>query len=205
MSSEPDDVSGAVRAFKRLQQLEGVWEGQSSDGKILRLIYQVASKKSVVIEFYRHYYLGEEMDDEMVTVYHLDGEELVLTHYCTLGNQPRMKAALSPSEPNVIRFEYKGATNLPHPNCLRMTGVQFEFGGLDRFSQTWFWNGEKCHIRAENKSDDFDEIPERGEGRDRFLLERVASGPVDSLRRASLRAQMVQAEKKSGAGSFSPR
>jgi hypothetical protein len=29
---------------------------------------------------------------EMVTLYHLRDEELVATHYCALGNQPRMKA-----------------------------------------------------------------------------------------------------------------
>ena len=29
---------------------------------------------------------------EMVTVYHADGPDLVLTHYCMEGNQPRMRA-----------------------------------------------------------------------------------------------------------------
>ena len=29
---------------------------------------------------------------EMLTVYHLDGKRLVLTHYCMAGNQPRMEA-----------------------------------------------------------------------------------------------------------------
>ena len=30
---------------------------------------------------------------EMVTLYHMDGAELVATHYCAMGNQPRMRAA----------------------------------------------------------------------------------------------------------------
>ena len=30
---------------------------------------------------------------EMITMYHPDGDGLALTHYCMLGNQPRMKAS----------------------------------------------------------------------------------------------------------------
>lgn len=30
---------------------------------------------------------------EMVTLYHMEGDDLVATHYCALGNQPRMRAA----------------------------------------------------------------------------------------------------------------
>ena len=30
---------------------------------------------------------------EMLTVYHMQGKDLVATHYCVLGNQPRLKAA----------------------------------------------------------------------------------------------------------------
>ena len=30
---------------------------------------------------------------EMVTLYHMEGGDLVATHYCMLGNQPRMRAA----------------------------------------------------------------------------------------------------------------
>ena len=30
---------------------------------------------------------------EMVTLYHMDGKKLVATHYCMLGNQPRLEAA----------------------------------------------------------------------------------------------------------------
>jgi hypothetical protein len=37
-------------------------------------------------------WVAAEDGDEMVTVYHADGPDLVLTHYCLEGNQPRMRA-----------------------------------------------------------------------------------------------------------------
>ena len=48
---------------------------------------------------------------EMVSIYTAEGPDLVMTHYCVLGNQPRMKA--DPNSPaNQIRFQFAGGTNL---------------------------------------------------------------------------------------------
>jgi hypothetical protein len=48
---------------------------------------------------------------EMVSVYTVDGPDLIMTHYCVLGNQPRMKA--DPKSPaNQIVFRFAGGTNL---------------------------------------------------------------------------------------------
>lgn len=167
------DRRADLNAFERLQRLRGEWRGNSAGGKKIRLRYEVASNKSAVIESYWHDYNGHEMDEAMVTVYHLDGDDLVLTHYCTLGNQPRMKAELDPEAPDTLRFTYVGATNLAHPDCLRMTGVTFRFKGDDAFEQTWYWNGFKSHIPPEHRSDDYDDIPPDGLGFDTFLLVRV--------------------------------
>ncbi|QFT32224.1 hypothetical protein FIV00_17165 [Labrenzia sp. THAF82] len=161
----------AREAFSKLKSLAGEWRGSSPYGKDIRLTYEVTGKDSAVIERYRHYWKGELMEDEMVTMYHLSGDDLVLTHYCTLGNQPRMRANLSIDE-DVI-FEFIGASNLPHPNALRMTGVAFHFIDNDNITQTWSWDGEKKHILPENRSDDYDDIPDSGEGIDTFTLARV--------------------------------
>jgi hypothetical protein len=48
---------------------------------------------------------------EMVSVYYRDGEDLLMTHYCALGNQPRMKADPK-SPPNQLHFLFAGGTNL---------------------------------------------------------------------------------------------
>ena len=50
-------------------------------------------------------------EHEMVTVYHADGDEVVLTHYCVLGNQPHMKARPGGDGKQIV-FECVGGTNL---------------------------------------------------------------------------------------------
>jgi hypothetical protein len=47
----------------------------------------------------------------MISVYTVDGSDLVMTHYCMLGNQPRMKAKTN-SLGNKINFEFAGGSNL---------------------------------------------------------------------------------------------
>jgi len=56
----------------------------------------------------------------MVSMIHLDGpDRLLLTHYCALGNQPRMQASVS-SDGKVITFNYVDATNLATPDSGHM-------------------------------------------------------------------------------------
>ena len=43
-------------------------------------------------------------EHEMITVIHPDGDDLALTHYCMLGNQPQMKAA-GKGEGNKVEFK----------------------------------------------------------------------------------------------------
>jgi hypothetical protein len=174
-----------LRAFKKLCELQGEWSGTSFDGaKTLNLRYVIASKGSVVIEFYRHHFKNRDMDDEMVTVYHPDGDSLMLTHYCTLGNQPRMVADLEGDYLSTLAFAYQSATNLTHHACLRMSGVTFHFEGENRFRQTWFWHGNKTYIEPDHHSDDYDDLPEEGPGQDTFTLVRVSNAlqlPGDSF------------------------
>ncbi|HUY92931.1 MAG TPA: hypothetical protein VMV10_29645 [Pirellulales bacterium] len=58
-------------------------------------------------------------DHEMVTMYFIDGDKLLLTHYCALGNQPQMQA--EPGEDaKRIAFKFVGATNLKSADELHM-------------------------------------------------------------------------------------
>ncbi len=77
-------------AFERFKGLAGDWEivstkDESQHGKIASRYHLTAGGNAVVETVFP----GEEM--EMVTVYHRDGDQLMLTHYCHLGNQPRMR------------------------------------------------------------------------------------------------------------------
>jgi hypothetical protein len=91
----------------KLKKLTGEWVGTGLDGKTQVVTsYKVTAGGSAVVETI---FPGTPM--EMVTVYHLDGPDLVLTHYCMMGNQPHLK--LDPKSPsNQLKFVFVGGTNL---------------------------------------------------------------------------------------------
>jgi hypothetical protein len=95
--------------LERLKKLAGTWVAADKDGKptdqVVSVIKVTAAGSAV------HETLFPGQPHEMVSVYHRDGDDLVMTHYCALGNQPRMK--LDPKAPaNQLHFEFAGGTNL---------------------------------------------------------------------------------------------
>jgi len=71
----------------------------------------------------------------MTTVYHMDGSDLVLTHYCMSGNQPRMRAK-APSGTRVA-FAFDGGTNIDPRKDKHMHEATFEFLGDSEIRTTW--------------------------------------------------------------------
>jgi hypothetical protein len=100
-------------ALERLKSLEGHWvgpaewdQGGQKASVEFEVSYKVTSAGKAVLET-----MMPGTPGEMVTVYHLDGEDLVLIHYCTSGNQPRMKLEPSSNE-NDLAFRCLGGTNM---------------------------------------------------------------------------------------------
>jgi hypothetical protein len=96
-------------AFGRLKALAGEWEsvaeGSSFPGT-QKVSYRLIGGGSTVLETL---FPGTKM--EMVSAYHRDGKDLVMTHYCAAGNQPRFKARFDAKTSKLI-FDFAGGTNL---------------------------------------------------------------------------------------------
>jgi hypothetical protein len=82
----------------------------------------------------------------MITMYHLDGADLVLTHYCMLGNQPRMRAEPG-TDVNRIEFKFVSAGNLKSPDDHHMHQATLTITGPDRLKAEWTSckEGKTCH------------------------------------------------------------
>jgi hypothetical protein len=96
-------------ALEKMKKLAGTWLLADKDGKPtdqVASIIKVTAGGSVV-----HETLFPGQPHEMVSVYTVDGADLVMTHYCVLGNQPRMKADAK-SSANQIVFRFAGGANL---------------------------------------------------------------------------------------------
>jgi hypothetical protein len=72
---------------------------------------------------------------EMTNLYHMDGGDLVITHYCAAGNQPRMVAskAVETDDGTVFHFKLESVSNLreSHDHYMGdMTLTILKAGGL---------------------------------------------------------------------------
>jgi hypothetical protein len=95
--------------LERLKKLAGTWVAADKDGKPTDQIVSVVKVTAAGSAVHETLFPGSPM--EMISVYHRDGADLVMTHYCALGNQPRMKA--DPKSPaNQLCFKFAGGTNL---------------------------------------------------------------------------------------------
>ena len=105
-------ASAAQKSFEELKALDGTWEGKSLNGQRLEVAYRVTSNGSAIISEIK----GKE---DMISMFNLDGDRVLLTHYCAVGNQPRMVASASP-DGKTLTFDFLEATNLATPDAAHM-------------------------------------------------------------------------------------
>lgn len=128
------DPSPAEEAFARLKTLVGTWHGDEADGATSQAIYSLTGNGTTLVERYSRL---DRDDHDMLTVYHLDGDRLMLTHYCIADNQPRMVAELDGEQRDRVRFVFLDATNLATADAGHMHQAVFRFLDADRMSQAW--------------------------------------------------------------------
>lgn len=136
----PAEVSPEARpdpaaAFERLKQLAGTWIGRSTKGWEDEVTIDVIAGGSVVRSTSFNAHPGETM----LTLFHMDGERLMLTHYCVARNQPRMVASRFEEGGKKITFDFLDSTNLPRPGAGHMHAAVFELGDGSRFKSRWSW------------------------------------------------------------------
>src|SRR4051812_14539374 len=127
-SGRPIEAAPVPAPFEQMKKLAGDWTGEDPEGK-LSASYAVQSAGSAVVET-----LHTEHGD-MVTVYHADGRDAMLTHYCASGNQPRMRAKAGDGK--TLAFEFVDATNLPSADAVHMHALKVTFEDDDHFVQQW--------------------------------------------------------------------
>ena len=105
-------VHGAIapaEAFASIKKLQGDWRGPAMMKGMppSHSVFRVTAGGSAVQETI---FPGSKM--EMVSVYHMDKGNLLMTHYCAAGNQPRMKLNAKKSTAQELVFDFDGGTNL---------------------------------------------------------------------------------------------
>lgn len=123
--------SDAQKSFDQLKSLAGSWEGKNSRGETVKVSYRMTAGGSALMS---------EIDghgEDMISMIHFDGaNRLLLTHYCTTGNQPRMQASASP-DGKTITFNFRDATNLESPQAGHMDHVVIAMLDSNHHTEEW--------------------------------------------------------------------
>jgi hypothetical protein len=136
--------SDAQKSFDKLKTLAGSWDGVLSgtgtelDGKTMRVTLRVTSMGNALL----HEMTGlPGRQDDPITMFYLDGDRLLLTHYCDAGNRPRMTGKRSPDE-KTVEFEFldvAGSTQYGHMHHAVFTAID-----ANHHSEEWtFMEGDK--------------------------------------------------------------
>jgi hypothetical protein len=118
-------------SLERFKALAGTWEAPSPDGGTTVNTVRVISNGSAVEETFQ-----SKMDNQMITVYSSDGDKLAMTHYCSIGNQPRMETKATTASQTEFDFSFTGGTNIG-PNDAHMHHLATHFIDKDHFDEIW--------------------------------------------------------------------
>ncbi len=116
--------------FAPLRGLEGRWEGVGADGEKQTTEFKVSSAGHALREI-----MFAGTSHEMTNMYTLDGNSLVMTHYCAGGNQPRMRATAV--EGGSIAFRFDGVADLDSDDQLYMGEMTLSIVDADHIQEKW--------------------------------------------------------------------
>jgi hypothetical protein len=121
-------------AFEVMKGLAGEWHGtihEQGRGPEVTVVYRVTSAGTAVMET-----LFPGTDHEMVTMYTVDGDKLLLTHYCAMGNQPRMLLSKKSTQSDLV-FDFAGGSNLNPKKDAHMHSARIVVEGPDSIRGEW--------------------------------------------------------------------
>lgn len=127
-------TNNAAAAFQKMQSLVGDWQGTDDKGESVKTSFRLIAGNTAVMET-----LHMPGMEEMVTLYSVDGNSIVLLHYCPTNNQPRMRALPAPGEIKQLVFSYQGAGNLPSIAVGHEHKLVIIFTDKDHITETWTW------------------------------------------------------------------
>ena len=134
-AGEPGEHTAYVGSaqFEKMKKLAGRWEGTGEmpkPGTSIVVEYKVVSGGSVVMET-----ISPGTPHEMVTMYHDLNGKLCMTHYCMLGNQPKME--LKAQTEKGFKFDLAKGNDFNPKKDSHMHGLDLTFQDDDHITQSW--------------------------------------------------------------------
>src|SRR5882724_6114266 len=130
-AARANNSTARVPAFDQLKTLVGEWEGTNS-GRPVKITYTLVANGSALMER-----LQPADEPDMITMYSADGDHVVVTHYCSGGNQPQMVAQATTGKTEKLSFTLVRITGLKTPDEDHMVGLVLTLSDKDHLVQEW--------------------------------------------------------------------
>jgi hypothetical protein len=118
-------------AFGRLATLVGEWKAEIS-GVEVKLIYTLTADGSALMEEFR-----PKQGPVMITMFTVDQDHLIATHYCSAKNQPQMETAAIADAQKPLKFSLVRVTGLKTPDDWHNTGLTMIQEDSTHLTQEW--------------------------------------------------------------------
>jgi hypothetical protein len=132
VSQEMHPPARTTPAFDQIKSLVGHWEGSTPQGKKAQASYEIISSGSVVMER-----LSSPNEPEMITMYSLEGDRILVAHYCSAGNQPVMQTAPSPAVNGKLDFTFLRLAGAKSPDEGHMVSLSVSIPDKNHLVQVW--------------------------------------------------------------------
>src|SRR5215510_15086337 len=132
----PADKTKSEETFDRLASLQGEWRGQIN-GINTVLIYTLTANGSALMEQCR-----PDKGPEMITMFTVDGDHLLATHYCSAKNQPQMATAAIADAQKPLAFSLIRVTGLKSPDAFHNIGLTMIQEDNDHLTQEWLYQAK---------------------------------------------------------------
>src|SRR5438105_573304 len=130
------DKTKSEEMFDRLTSLKGKWKGEQEGVKI-SLIYTLMANGSALMEEFR-----PESGPVMITMFTVDGDHLIATHYCSAKNQPQMITPAISDVQKPLAFSLARITGLKSPDDWHNTGLTVIQEDNDHLTQEWTYQSK---------------------------------------------------------------
>jgi hypothetical protein len=121
----------SATTFTQMKSLVGEWEAVQ-DGVPVRETYTLTANGTALMAETR-----PGNDPAMITMFTVDGDHLIATHYCVAGNQPQMVSSAPDDLRKGVTFALARVTGMKTPEDWHNTGVTITLNDSNQMTQRW--------------------------------------------------------------------
>jgi hypothetical protein len=129
--TRPQDRTKSEAVFKQLKRLVGIWEAVQDGVRVTETYTLTANGSALMAE------TKPGNDPAMITMFTVDGDHLIATHYCAARNQPQMETDIPDDLQKGVTFSIVRVTGMKTPDDWHNTGVMIKLDDADHMTQQW--------------------------------------------------------------------